>query len=334
WSELYLVDLETSETRPVPLAEPGTILGVVWTPDGSGIVVDVSSPTAGAEVYLCELAEGTCRALTHAPVGLPGHVPAPHLGSFTSSDGLRIPYWELRPDRQNPRGTIVWVHGGPEAQARPTFMPFVSFLVLEGWRLILPNVRGSTGYGRTYVHLDDVRRRMDSVRDLRELVRALAALGDAVPGRVGVIGASYGGFMVLSAITTYPELWGAAVDIVGIANFVTFLERTGPWRRKVREDEYGSLERDRAFLESISPIHFSDRIRSPLLVVHGQNDPRVPVSEADQIVAALKSRRVPVEYLRYANEGHGLVRRENRLEAYARAAEFFANHLDPAAPTT
>ena len=195
--------------------------------------------------------------------------------------------------------------------------------------MIQPNVRGSTGYGRKYVHLDDVRLRMDSVRDLSDLVTALVARGVAAPGKVGIVGGSYGGFMVLSAISTYPKLWGAAVDFVGIANFVSFLERTGVWRRKVREDEYGSLERDRDFLESISPIRHTDQIRCPLLVVHGANDPRVPVGEAEQIVAELTRRKVPVEYLRYENEGHGLVRRENRREAYARAAFFFASHLGP-----
>jgi dipeptidyl aminopeptidase/acylaminoacyl peptidase len=171
---------------------------------------------------------------------------------------------------------------------------------------------------------------MDSVRDLRDLVVALRARDDVAAGKLAVIGGSYGGFMVLSAISTYPDLWGAAVDVVGIANFVTFLERTASWRRKVREDEYGSLADDRKFLESISPVHHASQIRCPLLVVHGDNDPRVPVSEAEQIVAELTRRGVPVEFLRYGNEGHGLVRRENQVEAYARAAHFLSVYLDPA----
>jgi dipeptidyl aminopeptidase/acylaminoacyl peptidase len=133
--------------------------------------------------------------------------------------------------------------------------------------------------------------------------------------------------MVLAAITTYPDLWAAAVDIVGIANFVTFLENTGPWRRKLREAEYGSLEQDREFLEQISPIHRVDRIRSPLFVVHGANDPRVPVGEAEQIVAALRERNVPVEYMRFEDEGHGLARRSNRLIAYPAIARFLDAYL-------
>ena len=329
WSEVHLLDLHTNEVRPLSLAEPGTVGGLSWTPNGAGLVLELSSPTAGAEVDLCDIRTGGNRALTRSPVPLPGPTSQPSLFRFSASDGLVVPYWEFLPARGVPRGTLVWVHGGPEAQARPGFAPIISFLTGEGWRVIQPNVRGSTGYGRKYVHLDDVRLRMDSVRDLSDLVTALVARGVAAPGKVGIVGGSYGGFMVLSAISTYPKLWGAAVDFVGIANFVSFLERTGVWRRKVREDEYGSLERDRDFLESISPIHHTDEIRCPLLVVHGANDPRVPVGEAEQIVAELTRRKVPVEYLRYENEGHGLVRRENRREAYARAAFFFASHLGP-----
>ena len=133
--------------------------------------------------------------------------------------------------------------------------------------------------------------------------------------------------MVLSALTTYPDLWAAGVDIVGVANFVTFLENTGPWRRKLRESEYGSLERDREFLEQISPIRSVDRIAAPLFVVHGANDPRVPVGEAEQIVAALRARDVPVEYLRFADEGHGLVKRANRLIAYPAIARFLDSYV-------
>jgi len=151
--------------------------------------------------------------------------------------------------------------------------------------------------------------------------------GIADPQRIAVMGGSYGGFMVLSALTTYPDLWAAGVDIVGVANFVTFLENTGPWRRKNRESEYGSLEHDREFLERISPIHSIERITAPLFVVHGANDPRVPVGEAEQVVSALTKRNVPVEYLRFADEGHGLVKRANRLQAYPAIARFLDTYV-------
>jgi dipeptidyl aminopeptidase/acylaminoacyl peptidase len=203
----------------------------------------------------------------------------------------------------------------------------MQYLVASGYAVFVPNVRGSTGYGYEYQSLDDVRLRMDSVKDLQYAVFYLRESGIADARRIAVMGGSYGGFMVLSALTTYPELWAAGVDIVGVANFVTFLENTGPWRRKLRESEYGSLEHDREFLEQISPIRSVDRIAAPLFVVHGANDPRVPVGEAEQIVAALKARDVPVEYLRFADEGHGLVKRANRLIAYPAIARFLDTYV-------
>ena len=188
-------------------------------------------------------------------------------------------------------------------------------------------MRGSSGYGNRYVHLDDVELRMDSVRDLAAGAEWAAHSGLADPPRIGVMGGSYGGFMVLAALTSYPELWAAGVDIVGIASFVTFLENTGPWRRHLREAEYGSLERHRPLLEEISPLGKVDRIVAPLIVIHGANDPRVPVSEAEQLVAGLRERGRPVEYLRFEDEGHGLAKLRNRLVAYPRIAEFLQAHL-------
>jgi dipeptidyl aminopeptidase/acylaminoacyl peptidase len=222
---------------------------------------------------------------------------------------------------------VIHVHGGPESQARPVFNPVIEYLVSHGYGVLAPNVRGSTGYGYEYQSLDDVRLRMDSVKDLQHAALWLGKSGIADPRRIAVMGASYGGFMVLAAVTNYPDLWAAGVDIVGVVNFVTFLENTGPWRRKLRESEYGSLEHDREFLEHISPIRLVDRITAPMFVVHGANDPRVPVGEAEQIVNALRARGVPVEYLRFEDEGHGLVKRANRLIAYPAIARFLEHHL-------
>jgi dipeptidyl aminopeptidase/acylaminoacyl peptidase len=168
---------------------------------------------------------------------------------------------------------------------------------------------------------------MDSVADLPPAARWLAEQGIADAQRIAVMGRSYGGFMVLSALTTYPEVWAAGVELVGIANFVTFLENTGPWRRKLREAEYGSLERDRDFLEQISPIHAVDQIVAPLFVAHGANDPRVPVTEAEQMVEALRRRDVPVEYLRFDNEGHQFTKRSTHLVVYPAIVGFLQKYL-------
>lgn len=326
WSEVHLFDPATREDRLFNSGPKGVVSRISWYPDGSAFAYDLSS-VEGVEVYRRTIATGKERRLTGSPTARPSPVPPPRLAKLRASDGVAIPYWEYAPANGGTRGTVLHVHGGPEAQARPSFSPFLSFLVAEGFRVIAPNVRGSSGYGRTFTHLDDVRRRMDSVRDLAEVARDLVRSGKGAPGRLGLIGGSYGGFMVLAAAAHYPELWGAAVDLVGIANLVTFLERTGAWRRPLREAEYGSLEKDRDFLEEISPIHVADRIAAPLLVIHGRNDPRVPVGEAEQIAATLTRLGRPVELLIFDNEGHGIVRRENQLRAWTRAAEFLAAHL-------
>ena len=225
------------------------------------------------------------------------------------------------------RPVLVDIHGGPESQRRPSFHAVKQYLVHRGYAVFEPNVRGSSGYGREYQSLDDVERRMDSVADIEACVDWLADHPAIDPDRIACMGGSYGGFMVLAAMTEYPDLWAAGVDIVGIANFVTFLENTGDWRRELREAEYGSLSADREFLESISPIHRIEDIQAPLFVIHGENDPRVPVGEARQIVERAESIGVPVRSLIFEDEGHGLAKLENRIEAYGAVADFLDDHV-------
>ncbi|HKV90067.1 MAG TPA: S9 family peptidase [Thermoplasmata archaeon] len=324
WTDLHLVNPSTGEDRPFPTSPRGVVGHVDWVPDGTAFVHDLSS-VEGVEIYRRSVETGKPRRLTQSARPVPLRTPDPRLGACVTSDRVVVPYWEYAPPGPA-LGTIVHVHGGPETEARPRMDRFIQFLVAEGWRVVAPNVRGSRGRGRTFVHLDDVRRRMDSVRDLHDLVGHLAKLGRAERGRVGLVGGSYGGFMVLAALATYPEDFGAGVDIVGISNLVTFLENTGVWRRAVREAEYGRLDTDREFLESISPIHQAHRIVAPLLVIHGRNDPRVPASEAEQIVETLRGLGRSVELMMYEDEGHGISRRANREEAYFRAAEFLARY--------
>jgi dipeptidyl aminopeptidase/acylaminoacyl peptidase len=257
-----------------------------------------------------------------------GELSEPEHIQYPTFDGRQIPgLFYQSPAAQGPAPCVVFVHGGPEGQYRPTFQPMVQGLVAAGFAVLAPNVRGSSGYGRTYLHLDDVRQRMDSVADLAYAVHWLRDTGRADPKRIAVYGGSYGGFMVLAALTTYPDLWAAGVDLVGIANFVTFLENTGPWRRHLREAEYGSLERDREFLEEISPINRVERIRAPLLVIHGANDPRVPIGEAEQMVSRLRSLGRTVEFLRLEDEGHQIAKLKNKLVAFPMAVDFLKRHL-------
>ncbi|MCC6174214.1 MAG: S9 family peptidase [Chloroflexi bacterium] len=305
-----------------------------WTPDASRVALTVSVATRPAGVLLADPQSGAVERVTRTwMAGLESEDLAPAtLVHYPTFDGRAIPAFVYRPHgcSGTPRPTLFYVHGGPESQIRPGYNAVIQYLVQCGFAVVAPNVRGSSGYGNAYVHLDDVERRMDSVADLAAGARWAVEAGLADSARIGVMGGSYGGFMVLAALTTYPELWAAGVDIVGIANFVTFLENTGPWRRHLRESEYGSLERDRALLEAISPIHRVERIKAPLLVIHGANDPRVPISEAEQIVESLRQRAHPVEYLRYEDEGHGVVKLRNRLDAYPRIADFLERHLTAA----
>ncbi|GAC1350573.1 MAG: S9 family peptidase [Ktedonobacteraceae bacterium] len=337
YSRLELFDVtkgwEARQALPTPgVSLPrGVLREISWSKDGKRLAYTIDSADDASDVWVWDVEKRVhWRATRSTTGGIPRtSFVEPELVRYPTFDGREIPAFLYLPRASQQRGlpVVVYVHGGPEGQSRPIFNPVMQYLVASGYAVCVPNVRGSTGYGYDYQSLDDVRLRMDSVKDLHHAAIYLSESGIAEPRRIAIMGGSYGGFMVLAALTTYPELWAAGVDIVGIANFVTFLENTGPWRRKLREAEYGSLEHDRAFLEQISPIRSVDRIAAPLFVVHGGNDPRVPVGEAEQIVAALKSRAVPVEYLRFDDEGHGLVKRANRLVAYPAIARFLAKYV-------
>jgi dipeptidyl aminopeptidase/acylaminoacyl peptidase len=262
----------------------------------------------------------------------PADRPETSLVSWTSFDGRTIPGFLLTPRgaAPGPRPTVIEVHGGPEGQARPLWNPRNVALVANGFNVLLPNVRGSSGYGKAYQALDDVRLRMDSVRDLDAAAGWLADAGIAPRDKIGVMGQSYGGYMTLAAVAFFPERnWAAAVDVYGIANFITFFEHTDPWRRPLRAVEYGDPVKDRDFLISVSPITRLDAIRAPMMVIHGANDPRVPIVETEQIVKALRDRGRDVEYLRYEDEGHSLAKAKNRADAYPKVLAFIQRHMGP-----
>ncbi|MFN0073327.1 MAG: S9 family peptidase [Chloroflexota bacterium] len=330
YSRIYVRDLSTGAEIPVPSIPRGVVSETCWSPSGSHYAISLSVHDHSSDIWLLDLKQQTKRQLTQSTMaGLdPAGFVEPEVIRYRSFDGLEVPAYLYRPRGvSGPCPVIVSVHGGPESQERPGFNGVFQYFVQRGFAVLAPNVRGSTGYGRTYTHLDDVERRLDSVEDLRAAWEWLVASNVGRPEAIAIMGGSYGGFMVLAALVNQPELWAAGVDIVGIANFVTFLENTGPYRRKLREAEYGSLERNRDFLERISPIHGIDRINAPLMVIHGANDPRVPVGEAEQIVNGLRARGAPVTYMRFEDEGHGLVKLENRLVAYPAIADFLEGEL-------
>ncbi|MFZ5817482.1 MAG: S9 family peptidase [Bacillota bacterium] len=330
-SDLILREVESGAARQVAIPR-GVISQISWAPGSDAIALTLDAASRPMNLWLYDLRSDQVRQLTFAPQGgIPAGVfVEPELVSYTSFDGLEIPGWLYLPHGARRDGSlpvIVHVHGGPESQSRAQFNNVNQYFIHRGYALFAPNVRGSTGYGKRYTHLDDGRKRMDAVADLAACVPFLACTGYIDPTKVIVMGGSYGGFMTLAALTHYPDLWAAGVDTVGIANFESFLENTGAYRRRLRESEYGSLERDRDFFRAISPIWHAHKITAPLFVIHGANDPRVPVSEAEQIVEAVRSRGGVVEYLRFEDEGHGILKLPNRLKTYPAVADFLDRYV-------
>jgi len=314
-----------------PDVSDGVVSAVSFGTEGRRYAVAYSDPTTPKGIHVATF--GTDTDERYTPVGTCG-VPqaalrAQEVVRYETFDSREIPaYWTLPADAE-PGSTpvVVDVHGGPSHQRRPWFYPQKQHFLDEGYAVLEPNVRGSTGYGRAYTALDDVEKRLDSVRDVAAAVEWLTDEEFVDPDRIVAYGRSYGGFVVLSAITRYPELWAAAVEFVGIANFETFLENTGDWRRAHREAEYGSLADDRDLLEEISPIHDVDAIECPLFVQHGANDPRVPVEESEAIAERVRERGVPVETCIFADEGHHTTDRANRIEQFERVAAFLDEHV-------
>ena len=268
------------------------------------------------------------------PVGTCGVPPetfrTPETIHYETFDGRQIPaYWTLPAETAGSEGVpvIVDIHGGPEHQRQPWFRPVTQFFLNQGYAVFEPNVRGSSGYGAAYSHLDDVDRRMDSVADIDSAVEWLTDQPAVDSDRIVAYGRSYGGFMVLAAITEYPDLWAAAVEFVGIADFTTFLENTGAWRQSHREAEYGSLADDYDLLKQISPLSKMDRVECPLFVQHGANDPRVPVGEARQVIDRARDAGVPVESLIFEDEGHHTTSRANKIEEFEQIAAFLDEYV-------
>jgi dipeptidyl aminopeptidase/acylaminoacyl peptidase len=309
----------------------GVISGIEFRPDTYQLGFTISTSQAAADAYSWNVEgpnpeDGIERWTTSETGGLDLTTFAePELIEYSSFDGRKIPAFVYKPSPSKfpgRRPVLIEIHGGPEAQFRPSFIARRNYMINSlGITVIFPNVRGSAGYGKTYLKLDNGKLREDSVKDIGSLFDWIAAQPDLDAGRVGVSGGSYGGFMSLAVQTTYNSKIKAGIDIVGISNFVTFLKNTQGYRRDLRRAEYGD-ERDesmRAFMEQIAPLAHADKIHTPILVVQGQNDPRVPISEADQMVAALEKNKTPVWYVIGTNEGHGFAKKAN--QDYLQAVE-------------
>ncbi len=317
------------------LPEGGVAADLAWTPDSAGLATTAQSPLVPAGIWYVGAATARARAVATPDLRVDAGVdPAafvrPELVGWKGRDGLPIPGWFARPVGTAPAGgwpAVVWVHGGPASQTRANFRADIQMLLAEGFAVMMPNIRGSTGYGRAFMEADDGAKRRDALDDLAAGHAWLAAQPGIDPKRIGIMGQSYGGWVVLAAIGLQPELWRSAVDYYGIADFATLLDRTGPWRRAHRAREYGFPHEEAELFRQISPIHHVAKVRAPLLVLHGDRDPRVPQHESDQYVTAMRLAQKQVRYERFTYAGHGFIRPDHRDRVYDSVAHHFRETL-------
>ena len=339
-SRLTVVDTRLRlELAPAGLPD-GIISNVKFDPTGRRLAISVESAQSPRDVYVYEPERGALVQWTRSEIG------PVEASRFVAAELFRYPTWDrvglrqrrmisaylYRPRTEGPHPVLIYIHGGPESQYRPGFDPFIQFVVNElGYAVVAPNVRGSSGYGKAFLQLDNGRLREDAVRDIGSLLVWIGLQPTLDRERVVVMGGSYGGYMTLASLATYSDRLRGGIDVVGISNFVTFLTNTAPYRRDLRRAEYGD-ERDpdmRAYLNRISPLNNAKAIRRPLLVVQGMNDPRVPASESEQMVAQIRANGGEVWYLAAKDEGHGFRKKTNR-DTYLEIAAMFLERLKSA----
>jgi dipeptidyl aminopeptidase/acylaminoacyl peptidase len=329
-SVLRLLDTATGKEQPAPKLGlgPGVMGAMKWHPGGRELGFAFSSARTPSDVYSLDVTTGKVERWTESETGGldASGFSVPELVRWKSFDGRTISGWLYRPAARftGPRPVIVNIHGGPEGQYQPRFLSRWNYYLSElGVALVYPNVRGSTGYGKTFLKLDNGLLREDSVKDIGALLDWIGTRADLDASRVMVTGGSYGGYMTLAAATHFSDRIRCAVDVVGISNFITFMERTEAYRRDLRRVEYGD-ERDpkiRAFFERIAPLNNAGKITRPLFVVAGRNDPRVPWQEGEQMVATVKKNGTPVWFLMAKDEGHGFDKKRNQdFQFYATVA--------------
>ncbi len=327
-SELELLDTWTDESRPIP-GVPGLVVsGALLSRNGSTAVLAVEGPERPRELWSLEVATFSWSLATDVPA-LPNRaLVRPTLATFSARDGLRLSGWLYRPPGRLSAGpAMISLHGGPEAQERPTFNPQHQAMSEAGITVLAPNIRGSSGFGRAFVHADDVHGRLDAFDDVLACRDFLVAIGVADAGRIAVTGRSYGGYLTLASLAFSPGIFTAGVDICGMSDLQTFFRDTEPWIAAAAVSKYGDPERDETLLKAISPLHAAANIDVPLLVVHGELDSNVPLGEARQVVGALRRLGRPVEYLQLDGEGHEYRRADSRKILIRRMLRFLSGIL-------
>lgn len=334
-SALHLLDTKSGRELRTPELPPGVITGLKWHENHRDLGFTLSSARSPADVYSLDVRKGTVTRWTESETGgLNAHTfIQPELIKLKSFDGLGISAFVYRPDAKKfpgKRPAILSIHGGPESQSRPIFQARNNYYLNElGVALVVPNVRGSDGYGKTFLTLDNGFKREDSVKDIGAVIDWINQDAALDGSRIAVMGGSYGGYMTLASMVHFNDRLRCGVDVVGISSFITFLKNTQDYRRDLRRVEYGD-ERDPAMaahLEKISPLTRVKQIRQPLFVVQGKNDPRVPVTEAEQMVKAIRENGGQAWYLMAKDEGHGFAKKRNADFQFYSTILFFREHL-------
>jgi dipeptidyl aminopeptidase/acylaminoacyl peptidase len=329
-SELSFVDLTSGLVTGGPKLPAEIVGGLRFSRDGRMLALTISGAAAPPDIWVMDVASKSLRQVTrvpHAGVDLAALV-RPELVKFKAHDGLELSGWLYRPKRQaGPGAYVISFHGGPEGQERPAFRSDYQALLLAGIGVFAPNVRGSSGFGKAFVNLDNGALRFNGIKDIKSCVEYLVTANIADPRRIGITGGSYGGYMTLAGLTEFPDLFAAGVNLFGMVNFFTFFEHTEPWMAAISTTEYGDPKTQADLLRSLSPLGKLEAIKTPLMVQHGANDTNVPVVEAEQVVNTLKTRGVPVEYILFPDEGHGWRKIPNRVRSTVSMVEFFVKHL-------
>jgi dipeptidyl aminopeptidase/acylaminoacyl peptidase len=332
-SAMHLLDTGTGKELPVPKLPVGLVSGLIWHRNGRDLAFGISSASSPGDAYSLDVTTGKLERWTSSETAVKTDAfPEPELVRWKSFDGRMISGFLYRPPAKftGKRPVLIEIHGGPEGQSRPDFLGRNNYYLNElGIAVILPNVRGSTGYGKAFTKLDNGFLREGTYKDINALLDWIGTRPDMDGGRVAITGGSYGGHMTLAVSTFYSDRIRCSIDVVGPSNLVTFLEHTEAYRRDLRRVEYGD-ERDpkmREFLERIAPMNNVEKIKKPMMVVAGKNDPRVPVTESDQIVAALKNQGTPVWYVMAKDEGHGFQKKANADFQFYTTVEFLQEYL-------
>jgi dipeptidyl aminopeptidase/acylaminoacyl peptidase len=333
-TDLRVFDAATLKPVELPTLPGADVTGVAFSKDSSRMAF-YAEAAGPRDLYVREVAGGAVRQLTHAlnPAIDAADLVAAKVVRFKSYDGLEIPgllYRPLGAAAGSKVPALVSVHGGPGGQSRVGYSGFIQFLVNHGYAVYAINNRGSSGYGKKFFSLDDRKHGDADLDDCVASKKMLAATGWVDPDRIGILGGSYGGYMVLAALTFRPQAFSVGVDMYGVSNWLRTLQSIPAWWGPEREalfKEIGDPVKDADYLRRISPLFHADRIERPLIVLQGENDPRVLEKESDEIVEAVRKKGVPVEYLIFPNEGHGFSRKESQEKAYQSTLEFLDKYL-------